>query len=178
VRVVLVAWALALVSCGGKDPYNPGTPLGTFHVSGKLTRTSCGTVPDPWEFDVRLNHDGTTLYWIQGGAPVEGRVDSSARTDLRAETIHDVRPANVKAKLAACSLTRADVVTMTLSAADTKPTRDPSLATGFTGVLTYSFRPTEGSDCEDQLAASGGGFETLPCEVAYDVAGAFKAPPR
>ena len=68
---------LALPACSGKDPYNPGTPLGTFHVTANLTQSSCGPVPDPWEFDVRLSHEGTTLFWVQGGAPISGIVDRS-----------------------------------------------------------------------------------------------------
>jgi hypothetical protein len=169
---------IALASCGGKDPYSPGTQLGTFHVAAKLTRTTCGKTPDPWEFDVRLNHEGTMLYWIQGGAPVEGKVDATAKTELHVATVHDLRPADAKRKLAACAVARADVVTMTLNGADAKPTRDPSLTTSFTGGLAYTFKPTDGSDCEDQLTSMGGGFEALPCDVHYDLVGTFKAAPR
>ena len=171
----LLALSLA---CSGKDPYNPGTPLGTFHVTAKLARTSCGPTPDPWEFDVKLNHDGTILYWIQGGAPIHGAVDAAATTQLRAETVHDVRAADPKKKLGACTVTRADRLAVTLAGADAKPTRDPSLATTFQGQLTYAFTPTEGSDCADQVASMGGGFDALPCEVQYEVLGAFASPPR
>ena len=68
--------------CGGKDPYRPGESVGVFHVAGKLVATNCGQTPDPWEFDVRLRHDQSTLYWVQGDAPVSGIVDSSARVVL------------------------------------------------------------------------------------------------
>ena len=41
-----------------------------------------------------------------------------------------------------------------------------TLADGsFTGSLTYSFTVPTGSDCSDQLAASGGQYSTLPCTV-------------
>ena len=30
----------SLAACTGKDPYRPGTPLGTFHVDGKLYRVA------------------------------------------------------------------------------------------------------------------------------------------
>jgi hypothetical protein len=164
-------------ACSGKDPYSPGTKLGTFHVTAKLTQTTCGATPDPWEFDVRLNHDGSTLYWIQGGAPVEGRVDTAAKAQLKSETTHSVRAADPRTKMAACSIARADILDVVLSSADTKPTTDPGTTASFAGGLVYSFTPTEGSDCVDQLTSTGGGFDALPCEVRYDIAGTFKSAP-
>lgn len=173
-----VAVALSCAGCTGKDPYSPGTKLGTFHVTAKLTQTTCGQTPDPWEFDVRLNHDGSTLYWIQGGAPIQGQVDATARTQLKAEIVQEVRAADAKARKAACSVSRTDALAVTLTGADAKPTIDPSLTTSFAGGLVYTFTPTEGSDCSDQLTASGGDFDALPCEVHYDLTGTFKSAPR
>lgn len=164
-----------LSACTGKDPYSPGTKLGVFHVDAKLTLTSCGAVPDPWAFDVRLNHDRTTLYWVQGGAPIQGRVDSTARAELETEMVQEVRPADAKARRSACSVSRTDVLAVTLIDADAKPTTDPALMKSFSGALVYTFKPTEGSDCSDQLTASGGDFDALPCEVHYDLAGTFKS---
>lgn len=168
---------LVSVACSGKDPTNPGTQLGTFHVSAALQRSTCGATPNPWEFDVRLNHDGTVLYWIQGAAPTAGDVDKTATTKLKTEAVYEVRAADAKKKKAVCALSRQDSVTMTLAAADNTPAVDPSNTTSFTGELVYSFTPTEGSDCSDQVVGSGGGFEALPCEVAYAITGTFKSPP-
>ncbi|MGH7294152.1 MAG: hypothetical protein ACRELB_04435, partial [Polyangiaceae bacterium] len=42
----------------------------------------------------------------------------------------------------------------------------------FTAILAYSFSATTGADCEDQLASSGGQYQTLPCTVSYDLTGA------
>ena len=128
---------------------------------------------------MRLNHDGSTLYWIQtDAAPIEGRVDTSARTQLEAELVLEVRPADAKAKREACTMARTDVLAVTLADANAQPTSDPALLQSFTGSLVYTFAPTSGSDCSDQITASGGDFATLPCEVRYDLAGAFKSPPR
>jgi hypothetical protein len=169
---------LFVTACSGKDPYSPGTKLGTFHVSAKLTHTTCGPVPDPWEFDVRLNHDGSTLYWVQGGAPVEGRVDSSARSQLIAQMVQDVRPSDGTVHLAPCSIARTDEVVLTLASADGNPATDPALTETFSGGLIYTFTPTEGSDCSDQLTAVGGDFDALPCEVGYDLSGQLTSSPR
>ena len=178
----LLAGTLALgvvAACSGKDPYSPGTQLGTFHVTAKLTHTSCGATPNPWEFDIRLNHDGSTLYWVQSdAAPIEGRVDSTARTQLQAEVVVEMRAADARAKREACSIARTDVLALTLVGADAQPTSNPSLTTSFSGGLVYTFAPTTGSDCADQLTATGGDFDALPCEVRYDLTGAFKSAPR
>lgn len=170
--------ALSAAACSGKDPYSPGTKLGTFHVTATLKSTSCGATPNPWEFDVRLNHDGPTLFWIQGGVPIEGRVDETARTQLRASIVEEVRPADAKAQRDACSIARTDTLALTLAAADAAPTNDPSLATSFAGSLIYTFAPTRGSDCSDQVTSAGGDFDSLPCEVHYDLTGTFTSPPR
>jgi hypothetical protein len=168
-RSILVGLLVTAAACSGKDPYNPGTKLGTFHVSAKLTSSTCGAAPSPWEFDVRIHHDGTTLYWVQGGAPIEGRVGSDAKARLEAETLHDVRAAD--RKRGACAMSRKDVLEVGLVDAASQPTRDPSLAAAFDGTLAYAFTPTQGSECEDQLVAVGGGFEARPCAVHYALPG-------
>jgi hypothetical protein len=180
-RILAVACASALgmlaAACTGKDPYSPGNKLGTFRVTAKLTYSTCGPTPDPWEFDVRLNHDRSRLYWIQGGAPVQGDVSPIAKAQLESETTHDVRPADARRKTAACAITRRDVLDVTLLDATSTPTADPAATESFTGVLTYAFLPTEGSDCGDQLTSTGGDFDALPCEVHYEVAGTLHAKP-
>jgi hypothetical protein len=128
---------------------------------------------------VRLNHEGSTLYWIQTDAPpVQGQVDATARTQLEADLVLEVRPADARAKREACTIARTDVVAVTLADANAQPATDPALLQSFAGTLVYTFAPTAGSDCSDQVTTSGGDFATLPCEVRYDLAGAFKSPPR
>ena len=175
--VALAATAVTIAAgCGGKDPFNPGASVGTFHVTARLAKTTCGQAPDPWEFDVRLNHEGATVYWIQGGVPIAGKVDGSARTALRASTVADVRAADPRRRLAACSVTRSDLLDVTLAGANAASVTDPALTTSFRGVLAYGFTPTEGSDCSDQLASAGGDFAALPCNVSYTVTGAYTHP--
>lgn len=177
--VAIAATALSATSgCSGKDPFDPGTKLGTFRVTAKLTRSTCGPTPNPWTFDVRLAHDGPTLYWIQGGAPVQGTVDTSARALLEVETLHDVSAADPKRKKAACSIARSDALAITLVGPDDAPVTDPAQTSSFSGSLVYAFAPTEGSDCSDQLTAFGGGFEALPCRVEYEVTGTLEQAPQ
>jgi hypothetical protein len=172
--LVLLPAAVALAAlsggsgCSGKDPYRPGESLGAFHVTGKLVSTSCGPTPDPWEFDVKLRHERTTLYWVQGDAPISAQVDGAARAVLKATAMQTVRPADERSRTAACTMSRSDVVELVLAPL-AAPVDDVAGVTSFKGTLSYRFAPTEGSSCEDQLTDVGGDFATLPCDVKYDL---------
>ena len=156
--------------CSGKDPYRPGESIGAFHVTGKLVSTTCGKTPDPWKFDVRLRHERNTLYWVQGDAPISGQVDPSAKAVLKSSDVKTVRAADPKSQRAACAMSRADVLTVVLAPV-VAPATDLHGATSFKGTLTYHFDATDGSECDDQLEASGGDFAVLPCDVHYDLGG-------
>lgn len=162
----LLLFAGVAVACGGKDPTNPGVGVGTFKVTATLTSTTCGSTPNPWVFDVRLNSDGSTLYWIQNSLPVAGAVDGSARTKLETSVTSELRHATDKVP-ESCSVTRSDNVEMALSDADAKPAVDPADVRKFSGILKYTFAPTAGSQCDDQLLSTGGDFATLPCAITY-----------
>jgi hypothetical protein len=160
-RFVALAALVLAASCTGKDPYNPGQGIGMFHVSAQLVSTTCGTTPNPWEFDVKLRHDAQTLYWVQGGAPVQGTLDASAHATLTSANSSTLREANEQKKLASCVVTRSDSLEILLDKTD------PSAADALTGTLGYAFVPASGSDCSDQTTATGGDFDALPCEVHY-----------
>ncbi len=172
-RDALVLLGIATIAagsgCSGKDPYRPGDSIGVFHVTSKLVSSTCGAAPDPWEFDVRLRHEKSTLYWVQGDAPISAVVDAAAHATMKATATQTVRAADARAQMAACALERDDVVDLTL--APMAAPVDLQSVTSFTGTLTYRFVPTDGSECEDQITASGGGYDTLPCTVSYSVAG-------
>lgn len=167
---VLVASFVA-TACFGKDPTSPGVEVGTFHVKANLTSSTCGQPPNPWEFDVRINRDGSTLYWIQGQLPVAGDVDRTARAKLDTSITSQVRAADAAKKLKACELERKDSLDVLLATADGRAAVDPVDLHSFNGELEYTFAPTDGSQCDDQLEASGGGYAALPCVVKYTVAG-------
>jgi hypothetical protein len=165
------AFAFALVAaCSGKDPYNPGTPIGTYHVVAHVTSNECGQgigVTDPWEFDIRLAVDPHTLYWVQGGPAVSGTLASSHATLASSDT-RIIHQADARAGLGFCSITRSDGVDVTLAP-------DQS---SFTGSLAYTFTPTDGSDCSDQVSGSGGTFAALPCATKLSLTGTrTQAPP-
>lgn len=159
-----------LAACATKDPTNPGTQIGTFHVTGTLTKDTCSGAPNPWAFDTKLNHDGTTLYWITGDYPIAGDVDARGNATLSSSFTDEVRAAT--STLAACDLTRNDTMKVLLSDATSKAATDPGATTSFLGTLTYAFAPTSDSSCADQLTSAGqGGYDSLPCEVDYTISG-------
>ena len=176
--IVRLARALALllaagaaVACGtGKDPYNPGTPLGVYHVTAKSTSNTCGDAnapPNPWTFDVKLSRDTSTstLYWIQGGLPVSGKLDASGHTEMTSSdsrTIHDADP---RQQIGFCAMSRTDTLEATLAAPDADGGVD-----GFTGTLVYQFAATDGSDCSDVVLS--GTYAALPCEIHLDLSAA------
>jgi hypothetical protein len=159
----MIVMALALVACG-KDPYNPGEGIGVFHVTATLVSSTCGTTPNPWEFDVKLRHDAQTLYWVQGGAPVQGTVDSSAHTTMTDANSTTLREANDQKKIPSCVVVRTDSLDVVLDKSD------PAAADALNGTIGYRFDVPNGSDCSDQTTASGGDFDALPCEVHYTMA--------
>jgi hypothetical protein len=160
--------------CTGKDPYNPGTPLGTYHVVGKLLANECGAAgsvdgapPATWEFDVRLSRDQSTLYWVQGGLPVQGQLDAHAHAKMVSSDTRKIHDANPKQGVAYCGITRSDGLDVTMNSDD-----------AFVGTLAYSFSASDGSDCTDQLSTAGGAFAALPCTTRYDLSGARTALPK
>lgn len=156
---VLMATAVA---CLGKDPYNPGTSLGSFHVDGKLQANACGGsvgAPADWQFDVKLATDPHVLYWVQGGLPVQGTLDAKSHARLESTSSQVVHDADSGARY--CAIVRKDTIDITLSPDETQ----------FTATLVYEFRAADGSACDDQMSASGGPYATLPCTVGYALTG-------
>ncbi len=166
--VIALRWLalpVVLAACSGKDPYNPGTPLGTYRVKAALTQQTCGgELPNPWEFDVKINRDGQTLYWIQGSLPVSGRLDAKALASFQSTSDVTVRAAD--RTRAACVVRRDDALNAQFPGAED--------FTSFGGKLSYSYAPEDGSDCLDQLGTT---FAALPCVVAYSVTASRTAAP-
>jgi hypothetical protein len=70
----------------------------------------------------------------------------------------------------ACDLQQSTTLALTLSAG--------SPPTSFAGTMTYTFESATGvsssSNCTDQLAASGGTYDTLPCTASYSLSAAHQ----
>ena len=149
-----------VVSCTGTDKYNPGTPVGSFHVTSALTASSCGAAPNPWEFDVKLATDHNTLYWKQGDAPVAGTMDAASHVIMTATTEATVIPPDPRTNPTGCTIGRTDALAVTVTGAPIN---------AFTGTLSYTFEPANGSDCSGAIGTDG--YAALPCSVSYNITG-------
>ncbi|HEY3821675.1 MAG TPA: hypothetical protein VGL81_31125 [Polyangiaceae bacterium] len=139
----------------------PGTQLGTFKVTGQSSTNSCGLgAPNPWTFDVQLSQSGSTVYWswMDGSALLSGPVSSQSHASIQDSVAGNVD--GTDAALGPCTLDRSDDLELDLT------------SDSFTGTVSYSFTPSAGASCGDQLTASGGSFEALPCTVTYSVTAA------
>jgi hypothetical protein len=151
----------------------PGTPLGTYNVTGALGTNTCGAglgAPNPWTFTAQMSEDGTTFYWEEsGGTAVSSTMSSATQVDITTtETANvDASDAGVEGP---CDLTSTTVIDLTLSTGSPPST--------FTGSITYSFAVATGAstatDCTDQLSSSGGSYDTLPCTASYSLTGSHQ----
>jgi hypothetical protein len=168
VRGRLLLQVSALQACTTSSPL-PGTSEGTFGVVATLTTNTCGSgidAPNPWDFSVWLSEDGSTLYIedTDGTGEMSGALSSAAAT-LTTSVTSDVDA--TEAGAGECNLTQAISIALNLNSG-TAPT-------SFTGTATYTYSAATGvsttNNCTDQLASSGGTYETLPCTVTYSLAG-------
>jgi hypothetical protein len=153
---------LVALGVGCSDSPLPGTLLGTYRVVADLQANACGAglaAPNPWTFDVQLSQKTTTLYWswMDGSAPLSNTLDAQAHTSLTT-----TRTGNVDGTMSAlgpCTMQRQDGVQITLG--------HGSPPSGFVATIQYSFAAAGGANCADQLAASGGMYDALPCSIRY-----------
>jgi hypothetical protein len=141
----------------------PGTMLGTYDVKGTLGTNTCGAglaATNPWSFTAKLSKDGSTLYWSTdgGSAPIAGAMTSATEGTLTSTTTGNADGSDAGA--GPCNMNRSLTINVTLADGNPPPS--------FTGTLSYAFAVAQGSvDCSDQLSASGGKYDTLPCTVTY-----------
>lgn len=152
--------AVALVACSSTAL--PGTALGQFTVTAHLVTNTCSLPAyDPWTFDVQLSETSSAvLYWsYEDGSPdLSSPVASTNEAILTSSDIGNVDPTEAGTD-GPCTMERDDRIDITLNSA--------SAPTSFQGTLGYSFTASAGSNCGDQLIASGGMYQTLPCSVSY-----------
>jgi hypothetical protein len=163
------AIAALAMSCSPASPL-PGTPLGTYNVAGTLESNTCGAglgAPNPWAFTVQMSEDATIFYWeLSGGSEVSGAMSSATQVNITS-----IQTANVDAPDAGlegpCNLQGSTAIDLTLATSSPPAT--------FAGTITYTFAAAAGvsstNDCTDQLSASGGSYDTLPCTAIYSLAG-------
>jgi hypothetical protein len=171
--VCLAGYAMiaSAIFCSPATSSLPGTSLGTYNVTGTLQGNTCGAglaAPNPWTFTAQMSEDGTVFYWLltSSGSEASGTLTSST-----AATITSIQTANVDAPDAGlegpCNLQSTTTIDLTLATGSPPAT--------FAGTISYTFAAATGvsstNDCTDQLSASGGTYDTLPCTASYVLAG-------
>lgn len=180
--------ALGLVCClpvlsacieamGERDPHEPGTALGRYHVVGTQVGNTCGEgalgATRSWAFDVELARDEGVLYWNNGATVVPGVLDDDEVSfSIEARVVVDMRGGDMPPGLP-CSIERRDVARGKLDNASDDVER-------FEGTMTFEFAPTTGSRCEDLVVGELSvepQFTALPCWIVYDLAAKRSAKP-
>ncbi len=172
-RAAIALWLL--VGCADMRDHDgrvPGQALGTFHVAATLQASTCGSgalgSPDSWQFDVKLSRDGSRLFWLNGGAPVEGRIETDGMT-FGFETAIQVELARDAGQNGAgCVVDRLD------RAAGKLESRGSEVS-AFAGTLRSAYSAQ--GDCS-ALVGVNGGFSVLPCSLSYDIVGELTEGPQ
>jgi len=169
-RIGALLQGAVLLTAGCGSTAMPGTALGTFSIDATSTANSCGDglgTQSPWDFDVELSRDVTRLYWRKDEVTMSGVLSSDLKATITGTTTTKVVAAD--AGIAGCTMSRDDSVTVSLGTA--------TVITAVSGTMTLIFDASTESDCSAELAANGGTYDELPCELDYSFTGTrTKAP--
>jgi hypothetical protein len=133
-------------------------------VAAQLTRNDCGAglgVPAVWQNPGSVSKSGDLVQWepADGSVPLSGTLDDRSSATMRSTLIVQMRPSDVAA--GGCVMRRDDRLDLVLG-----PESAPS---PLVGDLTYTFSSLTGATCADELAARGGTYDRLPCEIHYSL---------
>ncbi len=184
--VVVVGIAtLSFFGLGCQPKKLPGEPIGIYHVVGTLVDNECGSqaVPaeNPLVFRVELRADGEKAYWHRADLPVVSGIliPSTGRFLFSAQSVWTAIAADPNLDYPGCTLNQQDTIEGTLEASDESSEdvqddagSDAGLDTDeWTGTERIEMTPAAGSNCLPALITAGGGFQSLPCSINYDLLG-------
>jgi len=185
------ACSVLLLVAGCPQPL-PGESVGTFAVEGQLEHNECGmqAVParNPVEFPVEIRVDDGRAVWRRHEAPlVSGVVTDDGSYEFESETRIDAIEGDPAQGRAACVLVQREQVTARVLGAEPVPgpadggvqdaAGEPEDAEAqLEGSHTIELSPVSGADCGPLLAASGGPFLELPCDLEYTLEGTARDP--
>jgi hypothetical protein len=136
-----------------------GDDLGTFRVAASEADNSCGPgvlgATPTFDFDVELASDALEIFW---NGQTAGSLDQRLRFDVRASVVVEGEDLGTQPT---CRLERRDHVWGTLRDSETG-------IDGFTGTMTYDFRPALEAVCDD-FDQEQAGVPVLPCQMRYEL---------
>ncbi len=160
---------------GSADAHQPGTEIGTFHVTATATANTCGEgafgETSSWAFDVKLAREEGVLYWNNGKEILAGTLAGDGVTfSFESGVVENMRPED-QIGMPPCSIARHDRAAGALDAAGED-------ATSFSGTLSYDFSPTAGSQCDDLIGLNSNEpvALALPCSFAFQAEGQRTGP--
>jgi hypothetical protein len=160
--VAFVVGAAAVIGAaahfGGWD-IRPASGAASMSVAGLLMRNDCGVglgVPDVWQNPGRLSKSGDVVHWepSDGSVPLSGTLDDRSSATMRSTLIMQMKAPD---DATGCVMRRDDRLDLVLA---------PDAPT-LVGDLTYTFSSLTDATCSGELAARGGTYDRLPCEVHY-----------
>jgi hypothetical protein len=163
----------------------PGEPVGSFDVVGALVENACGdsAVPalDPLRFAVELRTDEDGLaFWRRPDSPlVDGTVDQDGNFRFRTRVIVPALAPDPDFDYPGCVLDQREEVEARVVEVEDDDMEDDDMELDemeLEGGNSITLSPSAGSDCTPLLAARGGPFLALPCEVDYQLAGSSREP--
>ncbi len=150
---------------------------GTYDVEGTSTENTCGTgslaLASSWSFQVVLKRTSDGISWDVGNGPTDGALEDDGDFTITSSFVQDMRTEEDSWKTP-CSIMRTDIVKGTLIPSEDDADADAdddTLSDPFEGSMTYTFEPTEGSDCSDLVVGMERLAAQLPCVARYDVEG-------
>jgi hypothetical protein len=99
---------------------------------------------------------------MDGRAPLSNAMDTPLHVKLLADATANV-DGTADGGLGPCTMRRDDAIEVFLASTGSPPS--------FEARVGYDFSVVGGSDCADQLSASGGTYDALPCSLSYAAAG-------
>jgi hypothetical protein len=148
------------------DAKTPGTLLGTYALSGPITRDSCGAdllgAPDPWTFQVKLSRFENDLYWLNGREAIVGDIAANG-SSFHFSTRVDVTISPAGRGNSGCVVSRYDT-------ADGVLALEGEDVTAVATKLTFEYTPKNNSECLE-IIGSPGGVQALPCSLSYSLSG-------
>ena len=148
------------------DAKTPGELLGTYALSGRIARDTCGAellgAPDPWSFQVKLSRFQRDLYWLNGREAIVGDIaaDGSA---FQFSTRVDVNITPAGAGKVGCVVSRFDTADGVLALHGDE-------VTAVKTKLTFEYKPKANSECLEIIGVPGG-LQQLPCTLSYNLSG-------
>ncbi len=163
--LVLALGASGCLNWGKVDDAKvPGDLLGTYDVSAKLERSTCGDgilgASDAWRFQVKLSRFENDLYWLNGREAIVGSIERDGRSFSFESGVQVPIPPEAGGD-PDCTVRRDDHASGKLS-------NEGVNVESFEGSLTFSYRALDAASCESWLLTPDAPAR-LPCDIEYQM---------